>query len=99
MDADKLKQLKEKYGEIYEVEYGDQKFYFHKPTRPTFKRYYDKLLDSVYDAACVLVLDLVIEPAQEAVAKFIEQDPGFPIKAVRELTGFFGLATIQSRKI
>jgi hypothetical protein len=99
MDENKLKQLKEKYGEIYEVEYGDKKFYFHKPTRPTFKRYYDKLLDSVYDAACVLVLDLVIEPSQDEIAKFIEQDPAFPIKVVGRLTDFFGLATIQLKKI
>ena len=99
MEEAKLKELKARYGELYEAEYGDKKFYFKKPTRQSFKRYYDKLLDSVYDAACILCLDLVVEPSAEQFAQFIETDPGFPIKIVGRLTDFFGSATIQIKKI
>lgn len=99
MDAVKLQELKKRHGELYEVEYGEQKFYFRKPTRQAFKRYYDKLVESIYDAACILCLDLIIEPSSEEFARVIESDPGLPIKIVGRLTDFFGSVTIQLKKI
>lgn len=99
MDEQKIAELKKKYGEIYKCEYADQEFLFRKPGRIEYKRYYDKLLESVYDAACTLVLDLVIMPTREELALLIETDPSFPIKITGWLTDFFGSSTLKLQKL
>jgi len=99
MTEEQIKALKHRHGEIYEAEYGDQKFYFKQPGRIEFKRYYDKLLESVYDAACILVIDLIVAPSPDQLAAIIEKDPSLPIKLVTRLTDFFGTGTVNLKKI
>lgn len=99
MDQKELNQLKQKYGEIYEVQYGEQTFYFKKPSRPEYKRYYDKLLDSVYDATCILIFDLIVVPSRDEMLAFLERDPTFPVKIIGRLTDFFGSTITKLQKI
>jgi len=99
MNETKIAELKKKYGEIYRCTHGDQEYYFRKPGRIEYKRYYDKLMDSVYDAACVLIFDLVIEPTIEELARQVEKNPGLPIKIVGRLTDFFGSSTLEVQKL
>ena len=99
MEDEKLKQLKERFGELISVEYSGVEFFFRKPGRIEYKRYYDKLLESVYDASYVLVLDLVVVPTRDQSAAFIEQDPTMPVKVASSLTGFFGSTVAASQKI
>jgi hypothetical protein len=99
VDDEKLEQFKKQFGDLYEAEIGERKFYFKKPNRQNFKRYYDKLLDSVYDAAYVLCLDLAVDPSAEELAQYIESYPDFPIKMVGGITNFFGSGMIVLKKI
>jgi hypothetical protein len=96
MDID---DLKTQYGEIIEIEYGGEKYYFRKPARQEYKRYYDKLLESVYDACCILIIDTCVHPKKEEIARVIEQDPTMPVKIVGRLTDFFGSQVSNVRKI
>jgi len=99
MDDAKLAELKQKYGELYEIEYGDQKFYFRKPSRVEYKRYYDKLLESPYDALSIVVIDTAVSPTREDIIRFIEQDPTLPTKVGPRLTDFFGSVVTMVQKI
>ena len=99
MDDQKFAELKKKYGEVYEIEYGENKFYFRKPSRAEYKRYYDKLLESSYDALTIIVIDTVLIPNREEIVRLIEQDPTLPTKIGPRLTDFFGSQVLRVQKI
>lgn len=97
--AQKIKQAKEQYGEIYESQFGENKFYFRKPSRVEYKRYYDMVLESIYDASYTILLDIIVHPSREAFAACMEKNPAMPIRIVASLSDFFGARTVISKKV
>ena len=88
---EKIKALKEKYGELIVIEAEHNKMYFRKPKRPEIKRYYDTLPSSLYDAHYTLVLDCVVEPEATELARVFEDKPALAMFIATKLLEQAGL--------
>lgn len=100
MDEEKLKQLKERFGEIIEVTVDNNTFYFRKPDRLAVKKFYDTVSRSIYDASYGLCFDTAIEPTPENIARAEEAKPGLVMILATEIQGFFSAPSrVSSQKL
>lgn len=82
-DVQQLQAWKEKYGKVYILETEDPdskeelRIVARKPSRATFERYQEELMKKGPKAMKNFVLDSVLYPARDELAKLLDEKPGF----------------------
>jgi hypothetical protein len=77
-------------GEVFEVQAGNDTYYFRKPSRPEFKLYADGLLKSSYDAVARLLMACLLWPAVAEFQARVEKQPGLVPMLANNLGDVFG---------
>lgn len=100
MDKEKIKALKDRFGEITEVTTDKGIFLFRKPGRIEIKKFYDTVTRSVYDASYGICVDTVVSPSPEDLQRAEEATPGLVMILAGEIQNFFSAPSrVSSRKL
>jgi hypothetical protein len=96
-----LKQLKENYGQLYQVTVSlnvdggfvptDIDLYFKKPTSTSFSRYISTLSKNSMQAMENLIVDNIVEEQREAYAHVIGEYPAMSLGVGEKLLSILGL--------
>lgn len=78
IDHKKLQQLKDQYGDIYELSAMDASVYVKAPSRPSVKRFFATISDDKrrFEALEQLLRDCVVDPSQDELDKLLDRKPG-----------------------
>lgn len=99
MTEQQIKECKEKYGSVIEVESDKGKFYFRKPDRIVVKKFFDTVSRSIYDASYGLCVDTVLEPTSDKLVRIEEANPGLVMTLATEIQGFFSSPSRVSSRV